>query len=132
MKTDQEFKADGGKPDPTLLEIGCAKALRSVQATLDYGRIKYEPHSWKKVPDGIARYDAAARRHRIARDIGESHDWESWLPHLAHEIINNLFLLELMIQRDPRCTWAKFNPNPPTDHKDTRTGEIDHANTNRG
>ncbi len=118
VKTDQEFKADGGKPNPTLLEVGCTRALRAVQATLDYGNIKYEAHSWKKVPDGEARYDAAARRHRIARDMGELQDEESWLPHLAHEIVNNLFLLEMMILARPNKAYTRFNPEPPQDHKE--------------
>jgi len=116
-KTDQEFKADGGKPNPVLLEQGCVNALRAVQATLDFGNIKYEAHSWKKVPGAIERYDAAARRHRILRDRGEIHDDESWLPHLAHEIVNNLFLLELMMHDDPGRQWLTFNPKPPQEHK---------------
>ncbi len=116
-KTDQEFKADAGKPNPTLLEKGVARATAVVQATLDYGNLKYEAHSWKNVPNGIERYDAAARRHRNLRDQGETHDVESWLPHLAHEIINNLFLLEMMIADDPGCQWKTFNPNPPQEHK---------------
>ena len=120
---DQRFKADGGKPDPTLLEQGCTKALMVVQATLDYGKIKYEAHSWKNVHNGIARYDAAARRHRIQRDLGNSFDAESGLAHLAHEIINNLFLLEMLIEADPGCTWTEFR-QPPQDHK-----EIDHDDT---
>jgi len=116
MKTNQEFKADAGKPNPTLLEQGCTKALMAVQATLDYGAIKYEAHSWKTVPDAMARYDAAARRHRIQRDSGRVVDAESGLAHLAHEIINNLFLLELMIEDDPACDWLTFR-QPPLDHK---------------
>ncbi len=118
FKSSQEFKADAGKPNPTLLEKGCPKAIAVVQATLDYGNLKYEAHSWKKVPDGVERYDAAARRHRNLRDQGETHDVESWLPHIAHEIINNLFLLEMMIEADPGCQWKTFNPNPPQSHKE--------------
>jgi hypothetical protein len=118
MKNDQEFKADGGKPKPTLLEKGCARAIAVVQATLDYGNIKYEAHSWKNVPGGMARYDDAARRHRNLRDQGEVGDVESWIHHLGHEIINNLFLLELMIENSaPTKDWTKFNPKPPQDHK---------------
>jgi len=115
-KTDQEFKADAGKPRPTLLEIGCTRALMAVQATLDYGERKYEAHSWQKVPGAQQRYDDAARRHRIARDMGENHDRESGLLHLSHEIICNLFLLELMIKGDPGQNWLAFH-NPPQDHK---------------
>jgi len=117
----QRFKADAGKPDPTLLEKGCPHALAVVQATLDYGNIKYTAHSWKNVPDGMQRYDAAARRHRNKRDLGQQNDDESWLDHLGHEIINNLFLLEMMIVADPGKTWTKFNPNPPQEHKNDQS-----------
>jgi len=112
----QRFKADAGKPRPTLLETGCTKALMVVQCTLDYGEIKYEAHSWKNVPNAMQRYDDAARRHRIQRDLGVTNDAESGLAHLAHEIICNLFLLEMMIEADPGCTWTKFR-QPPQDHK---------------
>jgi hypothetical protein len=62
------------------------------------------------------RYDAAARRHRIARDLGITHDPESGLAHLAHEIICNLFLLEMTIEGDPTVDWLK-SLKPPLDHK---------------
>jgi len=113
----QRYKADAGKPNPLLLEQGCCKALQVVQRTLDYGAIKYEAHSWRKVPDGANRYDAAARRHRIARDTGRHIDAESGLHHLAHEIICNLFLLELLIEADPGVDWLSFR-DPPQDHKE--------------
>ena len=54
--SNQQFKADGGKPRPDLLQVGMARALRMVQATMEYGAIKYEAHSWRNVDDGIARY----------------------------------------------------------------------------
>jgi hypothetical protein len=123
-KTDHEFKADAGKPNPTLLEKGMPRALAVVQATLDYGNLKYEAHSWQHVPNGMERYDAAARRHRNLRDQGEHNDEESCLDHLAHEIINNLFLLEMRIANDPGKEWTKFNTNPPQDHK-TREAAYD-------
>lgn len=119
----QHAKADHGKPNTVLLEKGCVKALRVVQATLDYGALKYEANSWKTVPKGQDRYDAAARRHRIKRDMGEQFDKESRLAHLAHEIISNLFLLELMIEADPGCDWLNFNPHPPQDHKGDHDAE---------
>lgn len=114
---DQKAKADKGKPNPLLLEKGCVRALASVQATLDYGALKYEAHSWKAVDHAKERYDAAARRHRHSRDAGETHDQESWLPHLAHEIICNLFLLELLIEDELAVNNHTFNPDPPQEHK---------------
>jgi hypothetical protein len=60
---------------------------------LDFGALKYEPHSWQSVE--VERYNAAARRHRLARDLGEERDPESGLLHLAHEATNLLFQLEM-------------------------------------
>ncbi|WP_297338842.1 dATP/dGTP diphosphohydrolase domain-containing protein [Pseudophaeobacter sp.] len=89
----QSYKADAGKPNPLLLETGCPRALLAVIQVLDFGAIKYEPHSWQHVE--VDRYNAAARRHRIARDMGEDRDPESGLLHLAHETANLLFQLEM-------------------------------------
>ena len=88
----QAFKADAGKPNPLLLETGCPRALLAVTRVLDFGALKYEPNSWQKVE--MKRFNAAARRHRIARDLGEERDPESGLLHLAHEAANILFQLE--------------------------------------
>ncbi len=132
MANDQEFKADGGKTRPTLVNIGFAKALRAVQATTDYGAIKYEAHSWKQVDNGIARYLEAAARHRQERELCQGHfpdemnssavvlstDEESGIPHLAHEIFCLLAVLELSLSEsgvDWR-SYLKFN-QPPLDHK---------------
>ena len=113
MKSDQFFKADGGKPNPLLLEKGCPRALMAINRVLDYGAQKYEAHSWQRVE--VERYDAAARRHRISRDIGEERDTESGLLHLAHEATNILFQLEMKC-REVGVDFNSFNP-PPTDHK---------------
>lgn len=116
---DQSIKADKGKACPTLLEKGCVHALEAVQATLDYGAQKYAPNSWQNV--GIGNYDDAARRHRRDRDKGELRDVESGLLHLAHEIICDLFQLELFIKeqiaKDPTFDYTSFN-KPPTAHKE--------------
>lgn len=112
----QHLKADGGKSNPLLLEQGMPDALEAVNATLDYGAIKYEAHSWKKVPDAIKRYDAAMRRHRRERDKGENFDAESLLHHLSHEIVCGLMVLQLIIEQTPG-DYTAFNPNPPQDHK---------------
>lgn len=113
MKTDQEFKADGGKSNPLLLAHGMPRALVAINRVLDYGAQKYEAHSWQGVE--VARYDAAARRHQIARDLGEDRDVESGLLHLAHEAANILFQLEMEC-RKAGVDFTSFNP-PPTDHK---------------
>ncbi len=115
---DQRFKADGGKSQPTLLEKDMVHALAAIQATLDYGAQKYEARSWQ----GVAghRYDDAARRHRIAYDRGELRDSESGLLHPAHQIICELFQLEMYIReelkKDPTYDYTTYN-KPPQAHK---------------
>ena len=93
--TDQQYKADAGKAQPDLLEMGFARALRLVQATLEYGALKYEAHSWRGVPGGKERYKAALIRHLLAHSQGEKLDPESGLPHLAHALCNAAFIYEL-------------------------------------
>lgn len=105
----QKFKADKDKARPDLLEEGFPRALRLVQATLEYGAKKYKDHGWVDVPDALVRYSRAARRHRQARDlvsdprrrffaICDAFDEESGLPHIAHEIVNLLIVLELELR----------------------------------
>lgn len=116
--TEQRYKADGGKSRPTLLEKDMVNALAAVQATLDYGAQKYEAHSWQNVLG--ERYDDAARRHRIAMDRGNLRDTESGLLHFAHQIICELFQLEMFIRHmqktDPMFDFTTYN-KPPQDHK---------------
>lgn len=123
---DQLFKADAGKRRPSLIQVGFAKAIRLVQATMEYGGIKYEAHSWRRVPDAKTRYFEAAERHRQDRMLWlQSHpedqvgakDDESGLPHIAHEIFNLMALMELCMSPDTDLeAIAAFNP-PPLDHK---------------
>lgn len=120
--TDQTFKADAGKSDPCLLERGCPRALAAVNRVLDYGAEKYAAHSWQGVE--VARYDSAARRHRRARDLGEDHDYESGLLHLAHEAANLLFQLEMKC-RERGVDFLTYNP-PPVGHKTTSKSALFH------
>jgi hypothetical protein len=82
-------KHDAGKPRYDLLPWS---ALDDVAAVLTYGSKKYAPGNWMKVPDGRARYSAAALRHLSAYLRGELLDPESHLPHLAHATCCLLFL----------------------------------------
>lgn len=127
---DQLFKADAGKPMPDLLTLGMQRALRLVQATMEYGAQKYEEHSWRDVPNAEARYFRACARHNQermmcmngqgnARPILEGADSESGLPHIAHEVFNLLALMELQIAEMPHDIYLrmlKFK-QPPLDHK---------------
>lgn len=116
---DQKNKADAGKSNPLLLEVGCAKALEVLGRVLDYGYEKYvdpsnppplDNPSWRKVDP--RQYDAAARRHRRDRDKGQTRDVESNLIHLAHEAINLLFQIEKMIEANPGVDFLTYNPPP--------------------
>lgn len=126
--SNQQLKADGGKARPDLLSVGMARALRMVQATMEYGAIKYEAHSWRNVDDGIARYLAAAERHRQERMLEnvdgehlvlEPTDDESGLPHIAHEVFCLLAIMELAyndlgLSISDVATFKQ----PPLDHKE--------------
>ena len=118
MQLNQQFKADAGKLHPRLLFEGVPRALLLVIAVLTYGEQKYEAHSWKKVESD--RYKDAKWRHMLAdlADLGTFDD-ESGLLHEAHELCNNLFLLQQRVQDMDPETFEKllrFNP-PPTQHK---------------
>ena len=138
----QKFKADAGKVDHSLLELGFPNALAFVEATLMYGAEKYEANSWRKVPDAFNRYDKAARRHRRERDramanylVGHRRpehafvvkDAESNLPHIAHELFNLMAQIELFFQNNPQISvdaMLEYH-KPPTEHKNdsnTTTG----------
>ena len=144
MSHDQQFKADAGKSDPSLLEQGFPRALALVNATLDYGAQKYEAHSWRNVGDALTRYNRAARRHRVARDMDaipgdgfhailESCDPESGLPHIAHEIFNLLAMIELDLQSSSDYCNDKANElvraiignmkAPPVGHKEPKNDQ---------
>ncbi len=112
----QKYKADAGKTDPSLFDEGVPNAIAVVTRVLDYGAIKYEAHSWKKVPDALKRYHKAGKRHSKDQDKGEVFDPESGLVHLAHEICNKLFELELFIQAHPDIDFLTFK-QPPLAHK---------------
>jgi len=119
--TNQEFKADGGKLEPSLLFKGMPRALYAVIAVLQYGKQKYEAHSWKRV-DG-ERYDDARLRHVLDHYL-EDADKESGLEHMAHEATNCLFQLEKTLEAlgDNWRDELKFKA-PPTAHKE----KISHA-----
>ena len=132
--SDQKFKADAGKVDHSLLELGFPNALAFVEATLMYGAKKYAAHSWRNVPDAFNRYDKAARRHRRARDVTMARfqlqgiapkyafivkDDESNLPHVAHELFNLMAQIELFMQYTKGIDIneiLQYN-EPPTEHK---------------
>lgn len=85
-------KYDGGKERWDLVHWD---AMTDLAKVLTYGAKKYDDHNWKLVLDGKGgrgRYFAAAMRHLIAWESGESLDPGSGLPHLAHAQCCLMFL----------------------------------------
>ena len=93
---DQEVKADGGKPRPTLVPVSLVEAVAEIR---EYGCRKYhDPENWRKVEP--QRYRDALYRHWMAYLKGEKLDKESGLPHLHHLACNVAFLIELEGEND--------------------------------
>jgi len=90
-------KADAGKPRPSLVLGGFAKALEAVVVVGTKGAAKYTDNGWKEVPNGFARYSDAQGRHELKRNKGETHDADSGDLHLAHEAWNALAKLQLYL-----------------------------------
>lgn len=82
-------KFDGGKIRVDLLP---SESLFEVAKVLGFGADKYGEHNWR---NGMAwsRLYAAAQRHMMKWNAGETHDEESGENHLAHACVNLLFLL---------------------------------------
>ena len=96
--SNQEAKADAGKPRPTLVPVS---AIRAIMAVREYGCQKYhDPDNWRKVDP--QRYRDAACRHLL--DYLEDHqakDAESGLPALWHLPCNIAFLVEMEWRDQP-------------------------------
>lgn len=108
-------KFDAGKSNPLLLEEDLGRALAVVNRALDYGIEKYgERRGWKKVPDLERRYLAAAARHKRERQIMglQDRDAETNIIHIAHEIVNLLFVLENHIEKNPGVDFLTYNKPP--------------------
>lgn len=87
----QQAKADGGKPRPTLVPVSLIEAVTAIR---EYGCAKYhDPENWRKVEP--ERYRDALYRHWLAYLKGEDLDEESGLPHLWHLACNAAFLIEM-------------------------------------
>ena len=82
-------KFDEGKVRVDLLP---SESLFAVAEVLTFGASKYGEHNWRK---GMAwsRLYAAAQRHMMKWNAGETHDKESGKNHLAHACVNLLMLL---------------------------------------
>lgn len=86
------MKYDGDKPRYDLEQV---KATEEVIKVLTFGAAKYAANNWRLVDNANNRYMSAARRHMVSFKLGETHDPESGLHHLAHAICCLNFVLEL-------------------------------------
>ncbi len=91
------LKHDGGKVRTDLLPV---RALLSVAEVMTFGASKYGANNWQNVRPR-SRYFGAALRHLFARALGERHDPETGLPHLAHASCCVLFMLSGDLGHDP-------------------------------
>lgn len=91
-------KLDAGKLRAGLVLGDFAHALLAVARVGTFGAVKYTPHGWLSVSDGVDRYTDALYRHLLAEARGEKFDSESSIEHAAHAAWNALARLELMLR----------------------------------
>ena len=91
-------KLDEGKPRVGLMLSGFARALLAVSKVTTFGANKYTANGWRKVPNGIDRYNDAKGRHLLYGYL-EDKDPDTDLDHLAQEAWNALAELELTLQK---------------------------------
>lgn len=91
-------KVDQGKVRMHLITGGMARAITEIAKVATFGANKYTDGGWVVVPDGFRRYEDAQQRHAATRHMGETHDPESDLPHLAHEAWNAVAKLDLYLR----------------------------------
>lgn len=92
VQTIQGMKFDTGKLDYTLVPWD---GVEEIVKVLEFGARKYARDNWKHVEGAQTRYLAAAFRHMIAYNQGQTTDQETGLSHLAHAGCCLLFLLSL-------------------------------------
>lgn len=98
-------KVDAGKVRMHLITGGMARAITEVAKIGTFGAAKYTDGGWVHVPDGFRRYEDAQQRHAAKRHMGETHDEDSQLLHLAHETWNAMAKLDLYL-RDQEAAIA--------------------------
>lgn len=95
-----EDKADGiaiRSPLQKLrMDLIPAAAMAVVARVFTFGAANYGDQNWRN-GFSFSRCVGAAERHFTKWKMGEDFDSESGLNHLAHDIVNKLFLLEFQI-----------------------------------
>jgi len=84
------LKDDLGK---TRWDLVPFEALEHIVKIIEYGTTKYGPNTWQTLEGGDDRYFSAAMRHLVSWRSGETNDYDSGLPHLAHAACNLLYLI---------------------------------------
>lgn len=105
-------KNDAGKLRYDLIDDLAEEAMVAV---LTFGALKYTAHGWQKVPEPLARYFAADRRHlRGMRRFWQTKnptdriDAETGFPHSAQHLCNAMFLCALdLAENDPSFDGMK-------------------------
>ena len=92
-------KLDAGKPRPSLVLGGFARALLAVTRIGTYGAVKYTDNGWMEVSDGVNRYDDAKLRHWLYEKSGIECDADTQELHATHEAWNALARLDLLIRK---------------------------------
>jgi hypothetical protein len=94
VRHQRNSNAEGKKFDEGKIRVDLlpSESLFAVAEVLTFGASKYGEHNWRK---GMAwsRLYAAAQRHMMKWNAGETHDEESGKNHLAHACVNLLMLL---------------------------------------
>lgn len=75
-------------------------ALDHVALVLHYGSQKYSAHNWRRGFDWSLAFDAAMRHLKAFWEKGENLDPEDNEPHLAHAIVDLLFLLTFLLDEE--------------------------------
>lgn len=91
-KLEKGVKYDGQKPRFDLIP---PHAEEQVARVLEFGARKYDEENWRKVPEAVKRYIAAAGRHINSYRNGEKTDPETGIAHLAHAVCCLMFVIEL-------------------------------------
>lgn len=123
MELNQSQKRDAGKFDPMMIEEDLARALEVENTVLEFGKAKYGTRGgWMAVD--MERYKSAGARHRRERmkDGIKSRDQETGLLHIAHEIINLQFQLEMHLRSLSKTEYAAeliYNEPEPVYHDAT-------------
>ena len=106
------IKHDTGKLEWSLLPW---EQLKEVVEILMQGRDEYGFENWKHLENAEKRLIDANMRHRVSHIIGELIDENSGKRHLAHCIVNDLFLLWYLDQKKPEikkmCEVKKLDEN---------------------